>query len=72
MEKWEKNTYSRQFSVTCTGTPWTCTGTCAPEPNLYRYMSNLYRYTLLYFDQFLYVSHKLLISYPIGVIQVAN
>ena len=27
MEKWEKNTHSGHFSVTCTGTPLTCTGT---------------------------------------------
>ena len=43
--------------------------------NLYRYMSNMYRYNLVLFstfDQFSYFCHKLLISYLILVIQVAN
>ena len=40
--------------------------------NLYRYRSDLYWYTLLYFDQCLYFSHNLLISYLNYMIQVAN
>ena len=59
-----------------------CTGTCTgvyrytpPEAKVYRYMFRVYRYTLFCFpnfDQFLYFSHHLLISYPIYVIQVAT
>ena len=65
MEKWEKNTHSGHFSVTCTDTlepvlvqvlqNRTCTDTGAEQV----------RYTLLYFDQFSYFSHNFLISYPI-------
>ena len=33
--------------------------------NMYQYKSDMYRYTLLYFDQFSYCSHNFLISYPI-------
>ena len=43
--------------------------------NLYRYKLDLYRYNLFWFscfDQFSYFGHNLLISYPIGVIQVDN
>ena len=32
---------------------------------MYRYRSDMYRYTLLCFDQCLYFSHNLPISYPI-------
>ena len=36
-----------------------------PELNLHRYKSDLYRYTLLYFDQCSYFNHNVNISYPI-------
>ena len=54
-----------EISATCTGTGAEQVRYSAPEPNLYRYRSELYRYILLCFDQCSYFSHNLLIAYPI-------
>ena len=66
--KMGENHHFWSFPKTCTGTEQSGTGTVwvlVDFDQPYRYRSELYQYTLLYFDQCSYFSHNLLISYPI-------
>ena len=58
MEKGKKNPPFGQILKGCTGTGQSCTGTGSA--------------LFFYFDQLSYFGHKLLIYYPILVIQVAG
>ena len=65
MEKWNKNTHSRQNSRACTGTGQSCTDTGQSCTGTGQSCTGTGSVLFFYFDQLSYFGHNLLISNPI-------